>query len=539
MKSERRSIKKRLYISLSVVIIITVVSAISFFILSTINYRDKVISEYIKEKSSKAINHFSDKAILIENNIQLLTKWGQNGLIHLDDTSKIDLVFIPLIEDVKDIYAITLFEESGNEYEIRKDNEAYLGRFYNAGKQDTDKAFRWKQMDKTGKEIGNWKGSIDYKPSKKDWFNNIQEDSLNLNWNKPYFSKSLNQRVISISSSWKSNDHVYYIVIHVLLKDVFGFFDIIELQQNEYAFLLSPEGDVYDFQGSKNAELSNQLSNNILVTPYYKNKIPEIAQAVNIWLDENKNTENSLPFRIDNTFYWLKFEYLNKDKKEYVLGIVVSESSFSVKIGESRFQSLLLSLLFVFAGVIAALFFILRYNRILRQIPKPGINNNNFERDIIRFSKSAESKTLEFKSTIRFNLRTEKNDKVIEQAWLKSVAAFLNTEGGVLLIGINDDGNYHGIEKDNFANLDKAGLHIKNLISKFIGLEYMKFVNIHSGTLDDKSIIALVCKQSSKPAYINIENDELFYIRIGPSSTKLSISQAVEHISNHGYKQLS
>ncbi len=172
MKSERRSIKKRLYISLSVVIIITVVSAISFFILSTINYRDKVISEYIKEKSSKAINHFSDKAILIENNIQLLTKWGQNGLIHLDDTSNIDLVFIPLIEDVKDIYAITLFEESGNEYEIRKDNEAYLSRFYIADKQNTDKAFIWKQMDKTGKETGKWKGSIDYKPSKKDWFNN-------------------------------------------------------------------------------------------------------------------------------------------------------------------------------------------------------------------------------------------------------------------------------------------------------------------------------------------------------------------------------
>ena len=107
MKSERKSIKKRLYISLSVVIIITIVSAISFFIFSTINYRDKVISEYIKEKSSRAIKHFSDKAVLIENNIQLLTKWGQNGLIHLDDTSNIDLVFIPLIEDVKDIFIVS------------------------------------------------------------------------------------------------------------------------------------------------------------------------------------------------------------------------------------------------------------------------------------------------------------------------------------------------------------------------------------------------------------------------------------------------
>jgi len=167
VKSERRSIKNRLYISIIVVTIITIVSAISFFILSTINYRDNVISEYIKEKSSKAINHFSDKAVLIENNIQLLTKWGGNGLLNIDDTSNIDLVFIPLIEDVKDIYAITVFEESGNEYEVKKDGEAYLSRYYKAGKQNTDKAFKWRQLDKTGKEIGTWEGSIDYKPSKK------------------------------------------------------------------------------------------------------------------------------------------------------------------------------------------------------------------------------------------------------------------------------------------------------------------------------------------------------------------------------------
>jgi hypothetical protein len=528
-----------LYISIIVVTIITIVSAISFFILSTINYRDNVISEYIKEKSSKAINHFSDKAVLIENNIQLLTKWGGNGLLNIDDTSNIDLVFIPLIEDVKDIYAITVFEESGNEYEVKKDGEAYLSRYYKAGKQNTDKAFKWRQLDKTGKEIGTWEGSIDYKPSKKAWSENAQKKSLKLNWFGPYFSKSLNKNVVSISSSWTSNNQVYYIVIHVLLKDIFGFFDIIELRQHEYSFLLSNDGDIYDFQGSKSSELHDKISGNMLITPYYKNTIPEIAEAVNIWLDEDKNTENSLPFKIGNTSYWSKFEYFNKEKGKYIFGIVVSESSFSVKMGKDRFENLLLSLLITFIGFIAALFFILRYNRLLRQVPKPGINSTNFERDITSLSKSPESKTLEFKSTIRFNLRTEKNDKAIEHAWLKSVAAFLNTDGGVLLIGVNDEGNFQGIEKDNFENTDKASLHIKNLVNRYIGIEYMKFVNIHSGNLNNRPIIALVCKQATKPAYLNLPNEELFYIRIGPSSTKLTVSQAVEHIVNHGYKQYS
>ncbi len=538
MKSERKSIKNRLYVSLFVITTITIAVSISFFIISTKNYRNQVISEYIKEKSSKAITHFAKKERLIEGDLQLLTKWGQNGLIHLNDTNNIDLVLIPLIEDANDIFAVTLFEESGNEYEIKKDNNTYLSRFYNSEKQTTGKAFRWKQLDNTGEVFGGWKGSTDYIPSKKNWSNRLQNDSSNMHWYGPYFSESLNKNVMSVSSSWKKNDKVYYIVIHVLLKDIFEFFDIIDLKQNEYSFLLSPDGDVYNFHGSESLQKNNTLDFKGLFTPYYKINQLQIAEAVNVWLDEDKSIENIFQFKQERVSYWSKFEYLNKEKN-YVLGFVVSEDSFSVKIGEGKLLTLWVSLMFFFIGIIIALFFILRYNKQLRKVPKPKINSNNFENDIIRFSKSAESVTLEFKSTIRFNLRTEKNDKAIEHAWLKSVAAFLNTEGGVLLIGVDDEGNFHGIGKDNFENLDKASLHIKNLISKFIGLEYMKFVNIHSGIINNKSIIALVCKQSAKPAYMNIANEDLFYIRIGPSSTKLIISQAVEHISNHGYKQLS
>ena len=46
---------------------------------------------------------------------------------------------------------------------------------------------------------------------------------------------------------------------------------------------------------------------------------------------------------------------------------------------------------------------------------------------------------MEFKSSARWNLKEKKEDKTIKEVILKTVAAFFNSEGGTLLIGVADD----------------------------------------------------------------------------------------------------
>jgi len=75
-----------------------------------------------------------------------------------------------------------------------------------------------------------------------------------------------------------------------------------------------------------------------------------------------------------------------------------------------------------------------------------------------------ENTTIEFKSTLRVNLHTGQNDAKMELAILKTIAAFLNVNGGTLVIGVTDDGNPVGIGADKFANEDKMYLHLVNLI---------------------------------------------------------------------------
>ncbi|MCA9610632.1 MAG: putative DNA binding domain-containing protein, partial [Myxococcales bacterium] len=62
--------------------------------------------------------------------------------------------------------------------------------------------------------------------------------------------------------------------------------------------------------------------------------------------------------------------------------------------------------------------------------------------------KAGESARVEFKATARWNLHTQSRDERMEQVIVKTVAGFMNADGGTLLIGVNDDGHAVGLEND-------------------------------------------------------------------------------------------
>ena len=82
---------------------------------------------------------------------------------------------------------------------------------------------------------------------------------------------------------------------------------------------------------------------------------------------------------------------------------------------------------------------------------------------------NGESEAVEFKSTLRTNLHTGNKDPRMELAVLKTLAGFLNTNGGTLVIGVSDDGNPVGIQADGFDNEDKMNLHLVNIVKTLHG----------------------------------------------------------------------
>ncbi len=150
--------------------------------------------------------------------------------------------------------------------------------------------------------------------------------------------------------------------------------------------------------------------------------------------------------------------------------------------------------------------------------------------DLSQIVMNGESEAVEFKSTLRTNLHTSSKDPRMELAVLKTLAGFLNTNGGTLIVGISDDGNPVGIEIDGFANEDKMGLHLVNIVKSRMGIQAITGLHVHFDDHEDCRVMVVKCRKTSSPVFVKDGDMEKFYIRTGPSTSELSASQTQEFI---------
>jgi hypothetical protein len=152
------------------------------------------------------------------------------------------------------------------------------------------------------------------------------------------------------------------------------------------------------------------------------------------------------------------------------------------------------------------------------------------EFDLSKVVVNGESEAVEFKSTLRTNLRTGNKDPRVELSALKTLAGFLNTNGGMLVIGVSDDGSPVGVQADGFENEDKMNLHLVNIVKTRMGVQAITSLHAHFDDHDDYRVMVVKCCKSPTPVFLKDGDAERFYIRTGPSTTELSVSQTQEYI---------
>lgn len=142
-----------------------------------------------------------------------------------------------------------------------------------------------------------------------------------------------------------------------------------------------------------------------------------------------------------------------------------------------------------------------------------------------------ENEQVEFKSSMRWNARSESNDHLIEQAIIRTIAAFLNTKGGTLLVGVRDDGQIVGIGRDRFENSDKMLLHLTRLIKQRISTLHMRFIHFEIEAIERQQVLRVDVEPATMPAYITESNDhDSFCVRTGPATTQLRVSKIYDYI---------
>lgn len=136
----------------------------------------------------------------------------------------------------------------------------------------------------------------------------------------------------------------------------------------------------------------------------------------------------------------------------------------------------------------------------------------------------------EFKSTLRVNLHTREKDPKMEHAILRTIVGFLNSHGGTLIIGVNDDGEILGLQNDAFESEDKMDLHLGNLIKARMGASTMLYISPRFETLGAQRVLVVDCKPSKVPVFLKNGTEEEFFVRAGASSAALPPSQMNEYI---------
>jgi type I restriction enzyme R subunit len=150
--------------------------------------------------------------------------------------------------------------------------------------------------------------------------------------------------------------------------------------------------------------------------------------------------------------------------------------------------------------------------------------------------KGGESKTLEFKSTLRWSLKEDRqDDKGVTHAVLKTIAAFLNTEGGDLLIGVGDDGAIVGIEHDRLESDDKFMRHLAQVVRNGLGDRAGTCIDPKMQVVQGKTVCVVSCQRSPEPVFLKWKGLEAaavgdFFVRSGPGTVKLPPESAREYI---------
>lgn len=149
---------------------------------------------------------------------------------------------------------------------------------------------------------------------------------------------------------------------------------------------------------------------------------------------------------------------------------------------------------------------------------------------------SGEAVTVEFKHTLRANLHTGEKDPRIELSVVRTVAAFVNSNGGILIIGAADDGDPVGIESDDFDSEEEMYLYLINLLNNRLGPHHM--INIHPRFDDyqDVRVMVVECLRGKSPVFVKEGSVERFFVRTGVATIELTGAKMQDYI-NHRFKK--
>lgn len=449
------------------------------------------------------------------------------GLTPASDPSSLRARLLPALRHIDQIAGVIYADSTGAEYFLRAEGEGWMERLRPPGDAATAS---WVGADQPGaSEAAPGGGAKGYDPRERPWFRAAADAPLDaVSWSGPYVFRTLRVPGVTAATAWEGDGGLAVLAMDVTLGRILKGIDTLPLGPGGRAFLMSASGGVYVPGGGADHDPGDDGGRFFAAHEHLDGPLP--FEAVAAWRETGRPAGELVRFESEGRAWWGGFLPLSDAANAAWVGVALPVAE-TLGVLRRRWETLLLPALVILAlGVGLATAVMRRYSRQLRDLPRLAVDRDRPEQDLQDLIAGGEGAHLEFKSTMRTNLHTGKPGKEIELAWLKAVTAFLNTEGGILLLGVSDDGTPLGLEPDGFENEDKCRLHFKNLLNQHLGPENARFVRLQLLPLAGKQVAAVECERADAPVFLRNKGSELFLIRNGPSNIELPISRALKYI---------
>lgn len=392
-------------------------------------------------------------------------------------------------------------------------------------------AVKWTRFE-GGKKISSWFESFDQTVTQSSWYKDVLRENNTLKlfeYKRVDFENEENEgnNYIFAGFSYLADNTVTVMVLEFSKEQLYlnlknsgpGLNSRLKVVTNDDRELVL-KGPVSESSADSIEEVSGIDSLEILITKHFEN-----------FRDVPKGTFN---FKYKNQIYWNSFKRMpERSGIRYYLFTVPNRELITAN---NIFDPKIIQRIAVFLIVLGVMLLFIR-NRFFYVPNKMKIDPVE---DILR---SDEDRHLEFKSSLRWDYKQQKVNPELEKVIVKTIAAFGNTDGGILLIGVDDDKKIIGLEPD-FKSLKKPDadyfeVHLRNVLHRMMGVKYVsKYIRTRFEEVPGKG---LVCKikvmQAKEPLYIKFKNknglvEEKFYVRSGNSSHEItSLAEITDYIN--------
>lgn len=161
--------------------------------------------------------------------------------------------------------------------------------------------------------------------------------------------------------------------------------------------------------------------------------------AIDQWKEKGQNIDNAFVIRENGSRWRGGFGSMSVSGENLEIGVLVPEEEL---MPDARKRQIGIASIASGVLLIGIILTVLVYRGMARVSREHFFSRRSLYQTgnaLLSLIEEGESGELEFKSTMRWNLKTDKSGKEIELAWLKNVAAYMNSHRGLLLKGVADN----------------------------------------------------------------------------------------------------